>query len=547
MRKIYDYIIIGAGSAGCVLAHKLSENPAHRVLLLEAGGSDRSFWIQTPLGYAKTFSNPKVNWRFSAKDQGLNGRECYFPRGKVIGGSGSINAMAYLRGLPHDFDDWASAGAHGWDWQSVHASYQSLETHIKRTPCSSKKSAQKDALYVSDLSAQMHPFCQSFQQATADMGWDWRENIVSNPDGLGYVRSNVYKGRRWSSADAFLRPVRRRRNLDIITHAHVQNVLLEGARATGVSYRVNGEIRQSLAHKEVILSAGAIGSPQLLQLSGIGPEHLLKSHGITVQHALPHVGQGLQDHLGLCHYFTSTEPTLNSVLGNPFGQIKAGIQYILTRKGPLSIPVNQTTGFVRSSPELDAPDVQIYCNPMAYTMDEAGNPIMPPTPGFLICAQPSRPTSRGSVNIASANPADAPIIDPNSLSTREDQNLAIRASKIIQKIAQTPSVRAVTADVSAPDINQIFDDAALLENFRNRAGSVFHASCTCRMGHDAQDSVLDERLRVHGIAGLRVIDASAFPNVTSGNTNAPTMMLAARGADMILQDAKTTSPAGVSR
>jgi choline dehydrogenase len=303
-----------------------------------------------------------------------------------------------------------------------------------------------------------------------------------------------------------------------------------------VQFRLGGVQHIVRANKEVILSAGAINSPQILQLSGIGPAALLQAHCIPVLHDLPEVGKGLQDHLAVSQYYRATEPTLNNILGNGLGRMLAGVRYILTRKGPLSVPVNQISGYVRSSPELEVPDVQVYCNPMSYITHASGAVGVDPAPGFLLCVQPSRPTSRGQVTIASTNPEAPPLIQPNSLSTNEDCETVIKASRLLQQLAQTSAIRAVTKARLQPDISTM-DDAALLENFRNRAGTVFHPSCTCRMGHDARDSVLDARLRVHGMEGLRVVDASAFPNVTSGNTNGPTIMLATRAAELILQDA----------
>lgn len=534
----YDYIIVGAGSAGCVLANRLSENTRHRVLLLEAGGSDAKFWIKVPLGYAKTFSDPKVNWCYStAADDGLNRREGYWPRGRVLGGSGSINAMAYLRGLPHDFKDWEQAGATGWGWDAVEKTYDAIERNSELLPNGNRHTRGDGPLWVSDLSDQMHPFSKHFLKAATDMGWPVSGNINSDDnEGLSMVRSTVRRGRRWSTADAFLRPAGKRPNLHVVTNAMVERVVVDQGRATGVAYRIGDQTHLANAGKEIILSAGAINSPQILQLSGIGPADLLKQHGITVQHDLGQVGQGLQDHLAISHYFRATEPTLNNILGNVFGQMMAGARYLLTRRGPLSVPINQVSGYVRSSAEVAVPDIQIYCNPISYMTTKSGQPDVESEPGFLLCAQPSRPTSRGSVTIASADPMRAPIIQPNSLSTNEDRAMAVLACKTLLTLAQTPSIQAVTKERLMPDVTGM-NDAEMLENFRNRAATVFHPSCTCRMGNDATNSVLDANLRVHGVAGLRVVDASAFPNVTSGNINAPTIMLAARAADIILQEA----------
>lgn len=531
--SIFHYIIVGAGSAGCVLANRLSENRRHKVLLIEAGGSDARFWIKVPLGYAKTFADRAVNWSYMTQpDPGLNGRQAYWPRGRVIGGSSSINAMAYLRGLPHDFDDWERAGATGWNWESVRKTYEAIECQVEgdiRTG--------SGPLVVSDVGDGMHPFARTFLEAAREMGWNVARNLNGeDAEGLMRMRSTVRNGRRWSAADAFLRPALKRPNLRVISRALVEKLIVHKERVVGVQLRSGGVKTIVRANKEVILSAGAINSPQILQLSGIGPAALLDAHRIPILHDLPEVGKGLQDHLAVSQYYRATEPTLNNILGNGLGRILAGFRYILTRKGPLSVPVNQISGYVRSSSEADVPDVQVYCNPMSYITHPSGAVGVDRSPGFLLCVQPSRPTSRGQVAIASANPADAPLIQPNSLTTDEDCETVIKASRLLQKLADTNAIRAVTKERLPPDITTM-DDDKLLENFRSRAGTVFHPCCTCRMGHQASDSVLDARLRVHGMEGIRVIDASAFPNITSGNTNGPTIMMATRAAELVLQDA----------
>ncbi|MDA5095572.1 GMC family oxidoreductase N-terminal domain-containing protein [Aliiroseovarius sp. KMU-50] len=523
-----DYIIVGAGSAGCILADRLSANSRHKVLVLEAGGSDASFWIKLPLGYGMTFNDPRVNWRYTAaSDPGLNGRKANWPRGRVLGGSGSINAMAYLRGLAHDFDDWERAGATGWGWDTVRETYGRLEH-------------PHGPIHVADLRAEMHPFTRHFLSAATDMGWPQVEDMnAEETEGLGFYRSNLRQGRRWSSADAFLRPAKQRANVQIVTGALVERLTFEARRVTGLTYRIGDQTHHVTAKAEVTLSAGAVNSPQLLQLSGIGRAAHLQSVGIDVVQDLSEVGQGMQDHLAITHHFAASEPTLNGVLGTVFGKITAGARYLLTRRGPLSVPVNQVGGYVRSSPDLPAPDMQVYCNPASYSTTPDGRPDLKPDPGFILSVQPCRPTSRGSVTITSADPTKAPEIQPNSLVTEKDRGDAVHACEVLWALSQTPSMRRVTTSPHAPDLEGMNKDA-MLENFRNRAATNFHPSCTCRMGHDASNSVLDHRLRVHGVGGLRVVDASSFPNLTSGNTNAPTMMLAMRAADLILEDARST-------
>lgn len=531
-----DYVIVGAGSAGCVMANRLSANGRHRVLLLEAGGNDARMWIKVPVGYAMTFADPKLNWGYvTESDAGLSGRSIYWPRGRVIGGCSSINAMAYVRGQPGDFDDWAAAGARGWDWAAVQDTYDRMET---RAMAASQAEPSGDGpVWVQDLSDQMHPFSQTFLRAGRSAGFSLIDDMNRpGTEGLGFYRSTVRRGVRWSSADAFLRPATRRDNLRVVTRAHVTRLEFDGAQVSGLAYMQGTRPRRVRARREVILCAGAINTPQILQLSGIGPADLLKARGIEVRRDLAHVGDGLQDHLAVSYQFRARVPTLNSLLGGPLGRLRAALRYALTRKGALSVPVNQVGGFVRSTPHQGAPDVQLFCNPASYEINGAGKVVLDRQPGYLLSAQPCRPTSRGHVRIASASWRDAPVIQPNSLATEGDRDAAVRASKVIRDLARTPQLQEVTTEAKCPEFDTM-DDDALLEAFRSRASTVYHPSCTCRMGHDPRDSVLNARLQVHGVPGLRVVDASAFPNITSGNINAPTMMLALRAADMVLQDA----------
>ncbi|RJE79824.1 GMC family oxidoreductase [Paracoccus sp. JM45] len=527
----YDFIVVGAGSAGCVLADRLSDNGKFSVLVVEAGGTDARMWIKIPVGYAINYANPHLNWGYHTDaDDGLSGRSSYWPRGRVVGGSSSINAMAYVRGQPRDFDDWVAAGADGWGWDAVRDTYAAMET-------ASDDPAGTGPVWVQDLSDQMNPFSAHFIKAAPQAGYQVVDDMNRiGAEGVGYYRSNVRRGRRWSAADAFLRPAMKRSNLRLVTHAHVTRLEFSGAKVDGLTYLHRGKSRRVTARHEVILSAGAINSPQLLQLSGIGPAQLLQSHGIQVRHDLPQVGQNLQDHLAITHQFRATKDTLNAILGNRMGRLLAGMRYVLTRRGPLAVPVNQVGGFVRSGPDVASPDVQLFCNPASYEITPEGKVAMDWTGGYLMSAQTCRPTSRGSVRIRSANHRDTPSINANSLATPEDRHAAIRGSRLIRDLSLTPELQSVTLGPKDASFTTM-DDAALLQDFRDRASTVYHPTCTCRMGHDARDSVVDARLRVHRVAGLRVVDASAFPNITSGNTNAPTMMLAMRAADMILQDA----------
>ena len=533
----FDYVVVGAGSAGCVLANRLSEGGAFTVALLESGGSDARFWVKVPLGYAVNVANPKLNWGYHTEaDEGLNARSISWPRGRLIGGSSSINAMTYMRGLAQDFDDWSLAGASGWHWDNVRAVFDRLETHSELTT-TGRRTRGKGPVWVSDLSDRMAPFSRTFLDAGRDVGHSVIPDLnADGADGIGYYRSTVRGGFRWSSADAFLRPAKRRQNLRIIQNADVTQLTVEDGKVTGASFVQGGETRKIKARKEVIVCAGAINSPKLLQLSGIGPAALLKSHGIPVVRDMPQVGRGLQDHLAISYQFSASKPTLNNQLGGTLGKLLMGAKYLLTRRGPLSVPVNQVGGFVRSDPDSQVPDMQVYFNPASYAMTPSGKAVLDRAPGFLISAQPCRPTSRGRIEIASSDPRVAPCIQPNSLSTEEDKIAAVQAGRVLQKFASADSLKAVTTQAKAPDLMKL-DDEGLLADFKQRASTVYHPTCTCRMGLDGQTSVLDARLRVHGVSGVRVVDASAFPNITSGNTNAPTMMLAMRAADMILEDA----------
>ncbi|MCP4818202.1 MAG: FAD-binding protein [Shimia sp.] len=534
----FDYVIVGAGSAGCVLADRLTRCGRYTVLLLESGGSDSRFWVKVPIGYAINVNNPALNWGYqTAPDAGLNDRRIVWPRGRLIGGSSSINAMAYVRGLGKDFDDWEAAGALGWGWQNVKQIYERLETRVE---CSirGRETIGEGPVIVSDLSKQMSRFSETFLSAARDMGHTIAPDMNAQDDeNISFYRSTVRNGVRWSAADAFLKPAKKRPNLTVMQNADVSRLVHEDGRVSGVAIRCGGKAAHAKARGEVLLCAGAINSPKLMQISGLGPEEVLRRNGIAVRKNLPFVGRGLQDHLAISYQFQARDKTLNHSLGRPIGKLIAGVTYLASRRGPLAVPVNQVGGFVRSRAEEVSPDVQLYFNPVSYHVAPNGKTVVDRTSGYQISAQPCRPTSTGSIEIESSSPEAAPRIMPNSLSSSFDQSKAIAAGRVLQKYAQTDSLRAVTKAAKAPDLLAL-DGDALLEDFRQRASTVFHPTCTCRMGRTERDSVLDSRLRVHGVPGLRVVDASAFPNITSGNTNAPTMMLAMRAADLILEDAR---------
>ncbi|MGI9452699.1 MAG: GMC family oxidoreductase [Geminicoccaceae bacterium] len=535
----YDYIVVGAGSAGSVLANRLSEDGRHTVLVLEAGGSDFNFWIRMPIGYGKTFFDPKVNWKYSSgPEPGLGGRRSYWPRGKVLGGSSSINAMVYVRGHPGDFDDWA-IDAPGWSWADVAPIFKRMEDW---SGGADPYRGSGGPLHVQDITGDVHPLCQAYLAAARDL------QIPINPDynGASMEGAAIYQittkgGLRASTARCYLRPSLKRSNLHLETKAHVTKVLFEGRKAIGVAYRQRGKELIARARREVVISGGAINSPQLLQLSGIGPAEALRNTGIDVLLDSPHVGQNLQDHLGLSHHYRSRVPTLNQILGPWFGRLCVGLQYLVKRRGPLSLSINQAGGFVRSDPDLERPDLQLYFSPVSYTHippDKRAMMSPDPFPGFLLGFNPCKPTSRGYLEIRSPDPMAAPAIHPHYLSTEEDMELMLAGTKLLRNLATTPALAAIIDEEIEPGAH-IVSDQDLRIFVRDKSWTVFHPSCTCRMGDDPSSAVVDSRLRVHGIDGLRVADASIFPSVPTGNTNAPTIMVGEKAADMIREDAVT--------
>ncbi|SEN06790.1 choline dehydrogenase [Roseovarius tolerans] len=533
----YDFIVVGAGSAGCVLANRLSASGRFSVLLLEAGGSDLNFWIWMPIGYGKTFYKPSVNWMYHTEpDPALNGRVSYWPRGKVLGGSSSINAMVYIRGQARDFDEWKAMGNPGWGWRDVLPYFRKSETNDRGGDAFRGDSGP---VHVATMNRDLHPLCHDFIAAGKELQFPHNPDFNgAGQEGVGTYQNTARAGMRMSTARAYLRPARHRANLRVETHALAERVLCEGKQAVGLRYRQNGQIVEARARREVILSAGAVNSPQLLQLSGIGPGALLAAKGGNVVHALDGVGRNLQDHLGLDYLYRSRVPTLNNQLYPWYGKLWHGLRYVLTRRGPLSLGVNQAGGFVRSRPGLDHPNMQLFFSPVSYTKAPPGKrPLMNPDPfpGFLLGVQPTRPTSRGHLEIRSPDPSEAPAIYPNYLATDIDLQEMLEGARLMRRFAEAPALaRLIEAELLPGPHVQSEDD--LIADVRNRAGTVFHPVSTCRMGPDARHDVVDARLRVHGMGGLRVVDASIFPTLTSGNTNAPAIMVGEKGADMILED-----------
>ncbi|MDF3217174.1 choline dehydrogenase [Mesorhizobium sp. M7A.F.Ca.CA.001.09.2.1] len=537
--QTYDFIIVGSGSAGSVLAEKLSASGRFSVLVLEAGGSDRRFYVQMPLGYGKTFFDPGVNWNYKAEpDPGLAGNADHWPRGKLLGGSSSINAMVWIRGAREDFDAWAAAGNPGWGYDDLLPAFKALEDN----------QAGADAwrgtggpLHVTDCSNAVHPLTQRYLAAGQQAG------LPLNPDfngaaqeGVGIYQISTRNGRRMSAARAFLRPAMKRGNVRVEMKALATRVLFEGKRAIGVEYQQNGETKTARAGREIILSGGSVNSPQLLQLSGVGPSALLKGLGIRMVHANENVGAHLQDHVGINYTFKGKLPTLNQTLRPWWGKLLVGMQYILTRSGPLSLSMNNAGGFFRTDPAATRPNMQLYFQAFSTVIPKSGErPILTPDPwpGFSIGLSNCRPSSRGEIMIRSANPREYPRITANAYSTNADVEEMLAAVKFVRKIASMPAMAEIIEEEVLPGPS-ITSDADLIQDFRKRSGTVYHPVSTCRMGPDPARAVVDPRLKAHGIDGLRVIDASIFPDNITGNTNAASIMTGWKGAELVLEDQK---------
>jgi choline dehydrogenase len=533
MVENFDYIIIGAGTAGCVLADRLSAGGRDRVLILEAGGSDRRFWIKTPIGYGRTFADAAVNWKYQTlPNPGLNGRSIYWPRGRVIGGSSSINALVYCRGMPADFNDWRQMGNIGWGWDEVRPYFERSERRVD----SAGRMSGDGPLDVKDVSPFLHPMRKNWSDAARELGLGWTDDFNGpDPVGLGCYQVTIRNGMRRSAADAFLRPALRRGNLRLETGAWVSKIRFQQRRAVGVDY-VRGDTQQfAIAGREVILCAGAVNSPQLLQLSGIGAASTLTALGIAPLLDNPAVGGHLQDHLAAVYSYKATQRTLNDELHSTGAKLLAGLRYLAARRGPLALSVNQFGGFVRADPAGSRPDVQLYFNPVTYGAGDATRTRIEVDAfsGFYLCFQPTRPTSIGRIDIVSPDFRRAPAIAPNYLSTEKDLADVVHGARLLQAIARTRAIKSLIRESIAPDLDAM-GPADFVADFRARASTVYHPVSTCRMGLAAADSVVDAALRVHGVERLRVVDASVFPTITSANTNAPTLMVAQKAADLIL-------------
>jgi choline dehydrogenase len=528
----FDYVVVGAGSAGCVLANRLSADGRYSVLLLEAGPKDNNLWIHVPLGYGRLFKEKTVNWMYQTEPEpGLDGRTIFQPRGKVLGGSSSINGLLYVRGQHEDYDRWRQHGNSGWGFDDVLPYFKKAENQERGAD---DFHGAGGPLPVSDL-VHADPLSAAFIAAAAETG------IPVNPDfngasqeGAGFFQTTTRRGRRASTAVAYLRPARGRRNLQVETSALAQRILFDGRRADTIEFRQAGVLRTARARKEILVSSGAYNSPQLLQLSGVGPAELLRQHGIDVVLDAPGVGHDLQDHMQVRVVMRCTQSiTLNDVVNSPVRRILAGARYAAFRKGPLTIAAGTSGAFFKSSPRLATPDIQIHFLP--FSTDKMGERLHSFS-GFSASVCQLRPESRGSLRIRSADPTMAPEIRINYLSTEVDRIANVEGLKVLRRILQAPALRPYVMQEVDPGA-KVSTDEELLNYCRARGSTIYHPTSTCRMGSDPL-AVVDQSLRVRGLEGLRVVDGSIMPDLVSGNTNAAIIMIAEKASDMILEDAR---------
>ncbi|MDP1612469.1 MAG: GMC family oxidoreductase N-terminal domain-containing protein [Sulfuritalea sp.] len=526
----FDYVIAGGGTAGCVLANRLSADPDVTVLLLEAGGKDDWIWIHIPIGYLKCINNPRTDWCYKTEaEPGLNGRSIIYARGKVLGGCSSINGMLYLRGQVRDYDEWAQiTGDSRWNWDSVLPVFKQSEDYWggadEMHGDHGEWRVEKQRLHWDIL--------DRYTEAAKQAGIPFRQDYNRGDNfGIGHFEVNQKKGVRWNASKAMLRPVLHRPNLKVVTGALIDKLVMEGKEARGVEFSLNGVPHKVTARIETLLTAGAIGSPTILQRSGIGPAKLLQNRGVPLVHELPGVGGNLQDHLQLRMIFkVHGITTLNQRANSLWGKAMMGLEYALFRSGPLSMAPSQLGGFFHSSPEVTTPDLEFHVQPLS--LEKFGDPLHP-FPAFTASVCNLRPTSRGVVHIRDRNPATAPVIAPNYLSTENDRMVSARALRLTRNIVAQPAMAPYRPQEHQPGAHKQ-SDAELAKAAGDIGTTIFHPTCTCAMGRaDDPNAVVDSELRVRGIGRLRVVDASIMPTITSGNTNAPTVMIAERGAALI--------------